>query len=197
MFIRRLTIKFSAGFVIGMFFTMFSFSLITVFNVNFDITVWTNIVIAIATCIATALHVDNQIKLRKTRVWDINKDVLLNLSSTLAKVIKDLEKAYNYHFDKMQNIAHETGATYSYPEDLYENFTAQTFEVLNVYKPLMSRDLISNLEELETVSKRLDEGVNKGELSVLEAYDRMLYEHEKLQNKLNSFIKQVAGVQDT
>ncbi len=197
MFIRRLTIKFSAGFVIGMFFTMFSFSLITVFNVNFDITVWTNIVIAIATCIATALHVDNQIKLRKTRVWDINKDVLLNLSSTLAKVIKDLEKAYNYHFDKMQNIAHETGATYSYPEDLYENFTDQTFEVLNVYKPLMSRDLISNLEELETVSKRLDEGVNKGELSVLEAYDRMLYEHEKLQNKLNSFIKQVAGVQDT
>ncbi|MGN5222779.1 hypothetical protein [Aeromonas veronii] len=180
-----------------MFFTMFSFSLITVFNVNFDITVWTNIVIAIATCIATALHVDNQIKLRKTRVWDINKDVLLNLSSTLAKVIKDLEKANDYHFDKMQNIAHETGATYSYPEDLYENFTAQTFEVLNVYKPLMSRDLISNLEELETVSKRLDEGVNKGELSVLEAYDRMLYEHEKLQNKLNSFIKQVAGVQDT
>ncbi|EGR4210720.1 hypothetical protein VCSRO186_3497 [Vibrio cholerae] len=197
MCIRRLTIKFSAGFVIGMFFTMFSFSLITVFNVNFDVTVWTNIVIAIATCIATALHVDNQIKLRKTRVWDINKDVLLNLSSTLAKVIKDLEKATDYHFDQMQNIAHETGATYSYPKDLYENFTAQTFEVLNVYKPLMSKDLISSLEKLETVSERVDEGVNKGELSVFEAYDRMLHEHEKLQNKLNAFIKQVAGVQYT
>ncbi|EII3003743.1 hypothetical protein LG784_003720, partial [Vibrio cholerae] len=194
---RRLTIKFSAGFVIGMFFTMFSFSLITVFNVNFDVTVWTNIVIAIATCIATALHVDNQIKLRKTRVWDINKDVLLNLSSTLAKVIKDLEKATDYHFDQMQNIAHETGTTYSYPKDLYENFSAQTFEVLNVYKPLMSKDLISSLEELETVSERVDEGVNKGELSVFEAYDRMLHEHEKLQNKLNAFIKQVAGVQYT
>ncbi|MBJ7018724.1 hypothetical protein JG655_18685, partial [Vibrio cholerae] len=53
------------------------------------------------------------------------------------------------------------------------------------------------LEELETVSERVDEGVNKGELSVFEAYDRMLHEHEKLQNKLNAFIKQVAGVQYT
>ncbi|HHX8443243.1 TPA: hypothetical protein ACVO0G_004672 [Vibrio diabolicus] len=176
---------------------MFSFSLVTVFNVKFDVTVWTNIVIAIATCIATALHVDNQIKLRKTRVWDINKDVLLNLSGTLAKVIEDLEKATDYHFDKMQNIAHETGATYTYPKDLYENFADQTFEVLNVYKPLMNRDLISSLEELKVASDRVDDGVNKGELSVFEAYDRILHEHEKLQNKLSSFIKQVSGVQYT
>ncbi len=197
MCIRRLKIKFSAGLIIGMFFSMYSFSLITVFNVKFDVSIWTNIVIAIATCIATALHVDNQIKLRKTRVWDINKDVLLNLASTLAKVIEDLEKATDYHFDEMQNIAHETGATYSYPQDLYENFADQTFEVLNVYKPLMNRDLISGLEELKVVSGRVDEGVNKGELSVFEAYDIMHHEHKRLQKKLNSFIKQVSGVQYT
>ncbi len=197
MCIRSSTIKFSAGLIIGMFFTMFTFSLIAVFSVTFDVTVWTNIVIAIATCIATAIHVDNQIKLRKTRVWDINKDVLLNLSSSLAKVVEDLKKATDYHFAEMQNIAHQTGVTYDYPPELYENFSNQTFEVLNVYKPLMGRDLISNLEELKTINDRVSEGVNEGELNVFEAYDKILYEHQKLQEKLNTFIKQVSGVQYT
>ncbi|PWS55727.1 hypothetical protein DK924_02850 [Pseudoalteromonas sp. meg-B1] len=140
---------------------------------------------------------DNQIKLRKTRVWDINKDVLLNLSSSLAKVVEDLKKATDYHFDEMQNIAHQTGVTYDYPPELYENFSNQTFEVLNVYKPLMGRDLISNLEELKTINDRVSEGVNEGELNVFEAYDKILYEHQKLQEKLNTFIKQVSGVQYT
>ena len=197
MCIRSSAIKFSSGLIIGMFFTMFSFSLITVFNVEFDISIWTNVVIAIATCVATAIHVDNQIKLRKTRAWDINKDVLLKLSSVLAKVIEDLGKATDYHFDEMQNIVHETGITYDYPKELYENFSNQTFEVLNVYKPLMSKALISSLEELKSISDKVDLGVNEGELNVFEAYDRILHEHKKLQEKLNAFIKQVSGVQYT
>jgi conjugal transfer/entry exclusion protein len=176
---------------------MFTFSLITVFNVKFDISIWANIVIAIATCVATAIHVDNQIKLRKTRVWDINKDVLLKLSSILAKVIEDLEKAMDYYFDEIQNIAHETGITYDYPKELYENFSNQTFEVLNVYKPLISKALISSLEELKSTSDKVDMGVNEGELNLFEAYNRILLEHIKLQGKLNTFIKQVSGVQYT
>lgn len=194
MCIRSSAIIFSAGLIIGMFFTMISFSLITVFNVKFDVTVWTNFVIAIATCVATAIHVDIQIKLRKTRAWDINKDILLKLSSVLAKVVDDLEKATDYHFDAMQNIAHEIGATYSYPKELYENFSSQTFEVLNVYKPLMDTAVISNLEELKVVSENVDRRVNEGELNLFEAYEKILFEHKKLQKNLNLFIKKVSGV---
>ena len=74
---RSAVINFSIGFILGMFFTMFSFTLITVFNVEFDLSIWTNVVIAVATCLATAIHIDSQIKLRKNRVWEINKGILL------------------------------------------------------------------------------------------------------------------------
>ncbi len=171
---------------------MISFTLITVFNVVFDLSIWTNMVIAFATCLATAIHIDSQIKLKKNRVWEVNKSILLELSNVLAQVVEDLKKANDYYFDEMQGIEQETGITYDYPESLYKQFSTNTFEVLNVYKPIMSPELIKSIEHL---NNDITNSVNEGEINTFEAYDKILFEHEILQVKLNNFIKKVAGIE--
>ncbi|TNY94272.1 hypothetical protein CGK58_24740, partial [Vibrio parahaemolyticus] len=58
---------------------------------GFDSNVSINVVIAIATVIATAIHFDSQRKQRKDRIWDMNKNVLLDLAHALSEVIEATE----------------------------------------------------------------------------------------------------------
>ena len=95
----------------------------------------------------------------------------------------------------MQGIEQETGVTYDYPKELYEQFSTRTFEVLNVYKPLMKPDLIKSIEHLKEVDKNITNSLSEGEINTFEAYDTIVFEHEALQTKLNIFIKQVAGIE--
>ncbi|WP_333912585.1 hypothetical protein [Vibrio coralliirubri] len=189
--------KLSMGFILGMFFTMLSFSLIIIFNGKLDIGIWTNIVIALATCVATALHMDSQRKLRRQRVWEVNKDILLELSSVLAQVIEELNQATDYHFAKMQAIEEEIDIKYEYKPQVYENFAKKSFDVLNVYKPLMKEELIVAIEELQAADDEISKHAENNTIIPFEAFDNLLFEYKKLQSQLNKFIKEIAGIQYT
>ena len=189
--------KFSLGLIIGLFVSMIGFSFLAVFETKIDITILTNIVIAFATAIATAIHIDSQRKQHRERVWELNKDILLGLSSSLAKVIDDLRYALDYSFDCMQGIELETGITYEYPLELYQKFTERKFEVLNVYKTLMSSEVISAIEKLQKVDADLVKSYNNGELNEFEVNGNLLHAHEHLQKLLNDFVKKVSGIKYT
>ncbi len=183
------------GVVIGFTITIWYVALDKQYNIDSNIIV--NIVIASSTMIATAIHFSSTRKQRSDRIWEINKDILLKLALSLSKVIEDIEKARAYELDNMQGIAHETGATYEYNEEAYQDFTNSSFEVLNAYTPLMSNELVEAIKSLQKIDNEVRESVNDGELDYFQAYDTILPEHKKLQTMLNTFIKKISGIKYT
>lgn len=161
---------------------------------DFDTNIMVNIVIAGSAMIATSIHFYTTNKQRSDRIWEINKDILLQLALSLSKVIEEIEKARDYEFDCMQGIEHETGITYEYNKESHKNFSDSTFEVLNVYAPLMSNQLIEAIKHLKEVDEKTTESVNNGWLNNFEAYDSILNEHKQLQTMLNEFIKEISGI---
>ena len=96
--------EFLIGGIIGVFVAMIGFALILAFGSKIDLAIMTNVIIAFATVIATTIHFDFRKTQKKERVWEINKNVLLELALSLADVIEDLEKATDHYFDVDQGI---------------------------------------------------------------------------------------------
>lgn len=163
---------------------------------TFDVSIITNIFIAIATGIATWIHVDSTTKQRRDRVWDINKGVLFELLEALTQVIK----ASEYHLEEAQmdessgQIDHELGPK---PEaDVYKNFDEKQEYVLSVYRTLMGADLIKNLEEARAIHAKIKERIDEDSIFISEAYQESLDTYKNLQKYIWSFMADISGAKD-
>ena len=164
------------------------FSLITAFSVNLNITVATNIIIAGATCIAVYIHFDSIKHQKQNRIWDTNKEIIIKLTSSLHELI-DLIHTYIdcYHTGESYNDSEEDA-------NKYKAFSKNMEAALNVYRPLMSPELVNSLTELRNLRKSLIIDVNRDGMDILEAYEIEVNKCQHLHSQLLKFIGSMSGI---
>jgi hypothetical protein len=177
---------FLLGTIIGFFVAMVSLSLFLVSDIKFDMTVVSNIVIAVGTAIAAIIHYDSVKKQRKDRIWEINKDVLLDLLGLVSHAIEETEFALDPQY------AHEIG--HNPDSRVWSKLKSQTNLALNVYGSLMSNELVNHIEQSKKIDEEIHDEVFFADLDNQEAYERSLKNRKTLQLKLKEFISEMSGV---
>ena len=130
--------KFFIGVVVGLVFALVTFPFVIAFDITISLTVITNIIIATATVVATTIHFDSQRKQRADRLWDINKNVLLELAHCLQDAIEATEaEIHNCYSHPEEHIAIKASA--------WKNLDEKINYALNVYRPLMNEGLIASI----------------------------------------------------
>lgn len=183
-------VKFILGVLSG--FTLTVWYLAFDLKFNFDHSFTLNLIIAAATITATAIHFDSTRKQRKDRVWEINKESLIELSKALADSIEVSSKISEREFNKMNNIPDDT-CTKGSAEVNYK-FQKTISDSLNVYKPLLNSELISAIEKYQQAEKNIEYAFEHEKFSVFEAYDNQWGAQKELQKVVSRFIKEVAGI---
>ena len=187
--------NFIMGIILGTFISFVSLVFILISNIDIDMALITNIVIASATVVATAIHLDSTKKQRRDRVWEINKDMLLNLAHSLSLVINASEYYSEIEYNRQREInAPPRGRKPK--EDVYENFHNNQEQVLNVYRTLMNKELILNIEASKKKNDDIFEALDHDAIDVEDAYDASIVSYKELQNNLNTFITEISGVKN-
>lgn len=150
------------------------------FNTNISV----NIIIAIATSIATVIHWDSIKKQRKDRVWDINKDILLDLAHELSIEIKQTEKY----------IDSELSGSEVEPVNC---LLAEKIErAINVYRPLISESFFKELKEYKSINEQIHHAVFEEGLDNMEAYEESLEASKKLYKNILKIIEIASGIRN-
>lgn len=144
-----------------------------------------------ATMIAAAIHFDSQKQLRKDRIWDTNKTVLLELAHALSEVIEATEdEIHNLHCQFEDDIQIEVKPY------VFKNIKDKIDYVLTVYSPLMDENFIKVIHKHNEQDKEVTRQVNYEDLEHLDAYETMLSEHKILYKELLKFMSNISGVKN-
>ncbi|KGK02584.1 hypothetical protein [Pseudoalteromonas sp. ND6B] len=183
------------GFLIGFFCALSIFITIMVSEIKIDMAVVTNIIIATATTAAVFIQIDSAKKQKQARVWEINKDVLLNLAQSLSKVIDLTDKRISIiesiHYDHVENP--ETIDS-KFSKKVSEDFENSINSILNVYSTIVDENLINQLKNLKNKQLEIGKLYNDDTLTTLEAYEEDLKNYSSLQATLQAFIGRLAGL---
>ena len=183
-------IKVVLGIMIGFSATILYLVLDHRFGFNHSLSV--NVVIAMATIIATMIHFDSQHKARKDRVWDMNKSVLLELAHALSEVIEGTENEIDNLHGNYEGFEKNEVKPY-----VFKNIKDKVDYALTVYRPLMDEKLIKIIEKHNEQDIKVTREVNFEGLEHLEAYETMLAEHQNLYTALLKFMGAISGVKNT
>lgn len=183
------------GFIIGFFFALMIFAMIMGNGIELDMTVITNIVIATATTTAVFIQIDSSKKQKQARVWEINKEILLNLAYSLSEVINLTEKRISLLESRTYFNAEESEQIdKSQNSKIYKKLTNNIDLILNVYSSIVDKSLINKLHSLKDKQKEIAELYNIDALSDLDAYEEVLNSYTSLQITLQAFIGKIAGL---
>lgn len=186
------------GVVLGLFLGFVSFVSLLMSEVSIDIAVITNIVIAFATVVATAIHFNSVRLQRRDRIWEINKDNLLALSETLSQVIKQSEARIEYEFYLSLGVDADTLPPVKPDVGEYERFTKTLESSINVYKPMLSSAFVEKLDEYRTEKNSIDAGWESGAIeNEFSLYDCEYRNQIMLHTALAEYIKSLANVENT
>lgn len=171
--------------------SMVLFSFLSVFEQSINVGVLTNIIIAIATVVATAIHFDSQRKLRKDRIWDINKDLLLDLAFSLSEAIKATKIEIgnlrrNLRYDEEEEVNSNS----------FSDISKKIDYALNVYRPLMNNELVRCCENFQNEEQKIAKQVNSNVIGDEEAYEMLLKEYEVTYKAIQDFIFIISGVKN-
>jgi len=183
-------VKVVIGAVIGFAMAVLYFTFASKFSFNPALAL--NVVIAVATIFAVAIHFDSVRNQRRDRVWEMNKENLLSLSKALSSSIDINSKLSEREFNKMNGIPDETNTDGA--AEINNKFQQHISESLNVYKPLLNEELITVIEKYQKAEKQIEDDYNCDAISVFEAYERQWEKQKKLQVSVSAFIKKVAGI---
>ncbi|MBD1390660.1 hypothetical protein IC617_14575 [Neiella sp. HB171785] len=183
------------GAVFGFFGGFVLFVAILLSDIKLDVSIATNIIIALATVIATVIHFSSIKQQRKDRLWDINKPILLDLSHTLSSVIKASEFYLQEEYAR-NHIDDAPKASDAPDANVFKAFKEKQEYALNVYKTLMSQELISALENAKRINENIDHGVNEYGVDHITAYEESISTNQALKEKLDFFIAKMSGVND-
>lgn len=183
------------GSVIGFFGGFVFFIAVLLTDIKFDVIIATNLIIALATVVATVIHFSSIKQQRKDRLWDINKQILLDLSHTLSLVIKASEFYLQEEYAR-NHVDDAPKASDSPDANVFKEFEDKQEYALNVYKTLMSKELIVALREAKRINENIDQGVNRHHVDHITAYEESISTNRELQLKLDFFIAKMSGVND-
>lgn len=191
--IINITFWFLLGFTFG---AMICYIFIQYAIIKVDSNLAVNIILAFCAFLAILLTL-RQIELqRQHRIWDINKPILLELMHLISEVI-----------DETENILEESYLILSNPNTkitlrqsnlkVYETLNKKINNILSMYQPIISIDLIQQLKQYKTTCNNIVEKFNNddfGEFDPIEGYGKQLDSSKSLYTNLNNFIKKIADV---
>jgi len=183
------------GMLIGTFLAFILLASILIFQFQLDIMLITNIVIALATATAAIIHWDSVKKQRKDRLWEINKDVLIDLTHSLSLVIKASEYYLEEEYIGHSLDSYELRGEKPDPR-VFKKFTLSQEYALNVYRYLMDQELIRSIESAKEKNNRIDKAVNDESIEHTEAYEESIESYKLLQGKLQIFMGKMSGATD-
>jgi hypothetical protein len=173
-------VLFVLGVIVGVCFT--AWYLIFEIALHFDYSIATNIVIAFATLIATAIHFDAVRKQRRDRIWEINKDILLNLSQAVSDALEQSIKMS----DPMDEPKWDAG--------IHKAHNKAISVVLKIYRPLLTKELIDAIEAYQKEDAEITSCVNEDEMSHTDGYCALSAAQERLHSIISKYIKKVSGL---
>ena len=136
---------------------------------------------------------------RQDRIWDMNKEVLLDLSHTLSKIIEYksmwIDEAYAAMASQNEKDSDNNSSLDDIDQQIYKKMDRQINNIINVYEPLIGKKLVDNLKQFQKDEKQIDYEVFEEDLDVIEAYNRSLNTSTSLYNDLMSFIRKYSGVE--
>lgn len=177
-------------------------------NLNLNVGEMSNVIIAIATFVATYIHfssakqqkldrVYDAEKRRKDRLWDINKNILLELSDALHMVISAYE--YTLQKDELLSSGKESEIRFLGQKpspEIYVNLEGKLKHTTRTYKGIMSDKLIKICDDLINTNHQLNIETSDGDIGVNDAIDLMLIKYRNFAIELQAFITDVSGVAD-
>lgn len=180
------------GCVLGIIFTSVGFTVIKFSDLNLTIQTITNIIIALATFIAVAINYLSIKNQKDSRRWEVNKEILINVSTTLSDLLSQTEKLVDVEFNSMQGIPEEQKFT---PDNsIYKKFDRFLNHTIEIYSPILNKEIIEAINAYKKTDEGIDHGINIGAMSLFEAYDASFGAQKKLQNVLSENIKKYASI---
>lgn len=152
----------------------------------------TNIVIALATVAAVAINCLLIRSQKESRRWEVNKDLLLKLSTTLSDLMTQTVKLSDDAFCVMQGVPrnHES----SYDGSIYLRFEKYLEHAINVYSALLNKEIVLSIEKYRESSSKIIYAHDIGEFNDFEAYEAFCVAQEELMKILSKNIKRYASV---
>jgi hypothetical protein len=180
------------GVILGTILTTVGYDMIASDDRNITIQTVTNIVIALATLIAVAINylsIKNQKDIRR---WEVNKEILINLSTTLSDLNSQTGKLAEIEFNHMQGIAEEHKFT---PDNsIYKNFSRYLDHTAEVFGPVLNDNILGAIIAYKKSDEGIAHGVDVGKLGLFEAYEAAFGAQKKLQKTLSEQIKRYAKI---
>ncbi|PSW59895.1 hypothetical protein C0W54_18155 [Photobacterium kishitanii] len=186
-------VSFALGIAFGIFMTIWY--LVFDFSFNFDHAITVNVMIAVATMIAAAIHFDSVRHQRKDRLWEINKESLLKLSKAISDSVEMTSKFQDDEFYRMHGIEDKVKDinTDGYQE-VFKQFEETISDSINVYKPLLSSIVIEAIEEYQQSEKNIIILYDSEEYTEFQVYEDRLFIQKKLQKVVLNYIKQASRI---
>ena len=180
------------GGILGLIITTVGFDLIQNSDRNLTIQTVTNIVIALATVVAVAINYLSIKSQKESRRWEVNKDVLIKVSTTLSDLMTQTSKLSDNAFSDMQGIPEEHKFT---PDNsIYSKFEKYLEHTVSVYGPLLNKEIIAAIENYKKTDSNITNAYNADEFNIFEAYDASYAAQEELMKILNKSIKRYAAI---
>ncbi|TOE89064.1 hypothetical protein, partial [Vibrio parahaemolyticus] len=180
------------GIVIGFTFTIWYVALDLRFDIDSALSV--NVVIAIATVTATAIHFDSVRRQKKDRVWEINKEILLKLFGSLSTAAQASLDQMNFELESMND---HTVKQPDVDRENYKTLTKSLNESLTLYAPMLPDNVIEAIKKHKSESEKISEAYNNDFINIIEAYDSDYGNHVELLGVLDTYIKRIAGTKYT
>lgn len=170
-----------------------SVTYLTYGNFPLDTNMAVNYIIAWAACLAAVIHYESIKNQRKDRLWEINKPVLLELTRVLSEVIEETQQCINDEQARQSGPSPEREGNSS----VWRQLDKKIDYALNVYRPLMSKELSNEIEALKATNKEIVRQVNYEDLENIDAYEQSLTAYNHLYSNLIKFINKISGVKYT
>ena len=180
------------GGILGLIISAVGFDIIQNQDRNLTLQTITNIVIALATVVAVAINYLSVKNQRESRRWEVNKDTLINVSTTLSDLMSQTEKLSENAFNGAQGIPEEHKFT---PDNsIYSRFDKYLVHTVSVYGPLLNKDIISAIEKYKKTDSNITHAYNIDQYDLFQAYDASYAAQEELMKTLNKYIKKYASI---
>ncbi len=96
-------IKLVVGILLGIGASSTAFLLCDIYRNAVSYTLLPNSIIAVATVVAVGIHMHSVARQKEAREWDVKKDILLKLASSLAELISETQRLHEAEYDDEPN----------------------------------------------------------------------------------------------
>ena len=176
----------------GLIIATVGFDLIQNPDRNLTIQTVTNIVIALATFVAIAINYLSIKSQKESRRWEVNKDVLIKVSTTLSDLMAQTSKLSDNAFNDLQGIPEEH--KFSPDNSIYSKFEQYLEHTVSVYGPLLNKEVIAAIAKYKKTDSNIAHAYEIDEFDIFQAYDTSYAAQEELMKTLNKTIKKYAAI---